>query len=629
RLDPDDSARPVTLMTRNGNDWTDRFPAIAEALAKLALGACWLDGEAVVLDEQGLPSFQALQNAFETGSGHAIVLYLFDAPFFGGRDVRDLPLSERRARLREALESSVGGVTGPVRWSESFDADPHELLETACSLHLEGIIGKHAQSVYRPGRATSWVKVKCRRRQEFVVGGYTDPSGQRSVFGALLLGVDDDAGALHYAGRVGTGFDRASLDTIGAKLARLRTPTSAFVKLPRAAGVHWVEPVLVAECHFGEWTQDNLLRQASFIALREDKPARTIVRERPTRAADAQADATETALASPEKAGRAGKAEKAGKSETARKAGKGERADPGAAPDTVAGVRISHADRVVDAATGTTKGGLAEYYARVAPAMLPHLRDRPVSLMRAPNGVGGELFFQRHSGAAMPHLTQHPKLDPGHPPLLSIGSLDGLIGAVQMGTVEFHTWNGLVGNLEKPDRIVFDLDPDPSLAWQRMRDAVMLVRTLLDEIGLVSFCKTSGGKGLHVVVPLTPRDGWDAVRDFAQAVARHLAKTLPGQFSAKMGPQNRVGKIFVDYLRNNRGASTVAPFSARARPGLGVSMPVAWDEVPDLKGGDQWNVITAPRRLAELRNDPWANYDSVRQRLSAAMRKRLDGAPDG
>jgi bifunctional non-homologous end joining protein LigD len=365
-----------------------------------------------------------------------------------------------------------------------------------------------------------------------------------------------------------------------------------------------VKPQLVAECNFAEWTDEGIVRQASFISLRRDKPARQIVIEAPRKGADVQQTTDEASAAS---APRVSKAK-------------------GAASEAVAGVRISHPDRVIDKHTDTRKIDLVRYYESVADWILPHLQDRPVSLVRAPEDIGGELFFQKHAQKlSIPHVTQHPGLDPGHAALITIDSVQALVGAAQMGTIELHTWNGVASNIEKPDRVVFDLDPDPALDWARMIEAAQLTHTLLEELGLRSFCKTSGGKGLHVVVPLSKHAGWDDVKDFSQAVAQHMATTLPKHFAAKMGAQNRKGKIFVDYLRNNRGSSTVAAFSARARPGLGVSMPISWDELADTTAGDQWTVANLHERLQTLREDPWAAYWKTRQRITAALTKRLEG----
>jgi bifunctional non-homologous end joining protein LigD len=316
---------------------------------------------------------------------------------------------------------------------------------------------------------------------------------------------------------------------------------------------------------------------------------------------------------------------KPAKQATTRSAAEPAKARSNANDSTVAGVRITHPDRVIDKQSQARKIDLVRYYEFVAQRMLAELKDRPLALVRAPEDIGGELFFQKHSQKlAIPGVTQHPGLDPGHPALMTLDTVKALIGAAQMGTIELHTWNAVAASIEKPDRMVFDLDPDPVLGWDRMIEAAQLTRTLLEELGLTAFCKTSGGKGLHVVVPLAKQAGWDEVRAFAQGIAQHMAVTLPDHFSAKMGPQNRKKKIFIDYLRNNRGSTTVAAFSARARPGLGVSVPLTWDELPQTTAGDQWNIANVHERLDKLKADPWAAYSKTRQRLSAAMKKRLD-----
>ncbi len=694
RIDASAKAHQVQVFTRAGNDWTAKFGKQVKAFGQLGLDSAWLDGEAVVLDENGVPNFQALQNAFDSNRPQDIVVYLFDVPFLNGYDLRGVPLQQRRALLRALLEPVDDSV---LRFSNDFEFSAEDLLKSACDMALEGIIGKRRDSGYMSGRSATWIKLKCRRRQEFVIGGYSEPSGSRAAFGALLLGVHDSKGKLQYAGRVGTGFDAALLRSVKKELDAHETKRMPFASVPRERSrtpVHWVEPVLVAECNFAEWTSEGIVRQASFVSLRKDKPARQIVKEAPRKGDDVQQQTDIEAGAAPKKrAARGGAAAgegdagsrsagnksaakgtskataKAAEKETGDKQAKaraqaeaqpaaktaakaaaktasksggspkrtaaGETASPPAtsrankssSPTEVAGVRISHPDRVIDKSTGARKIDLVQYYESVAPWMLPHLVDRPVSLVRAPEDIGGELFFQKHTQKlSIPNITQHPGLDPGHPPLLTVDSAKALVGAAQMGTIEFHTWNGVASNIEKPDRVVFDLDPDPSLGWDRMIEAALLTRSLLEELGLTSFCKTSGGKGLHVVVPLSKHAGWDEVKDFSQAVAQHMASTLPKYFSAKMGAQNRKQKIFVDYLRNNRGSSTVAAFSARARPGLGVSVPLAWDEVAQTTGGAQWNIENLHERLAELKSDPWADYPKTRQRITAAMRKRLSGA---
>ncbi|SOE72387.1 ATP-dependent DNA ligase LigD phosphoesterase module /ATP-dependent DNA ligase LigD polymerase module [Burkholderia sp. OK233] len=637
RINRNAKTRAVKVFTRAGNDWTAKFGKHVKAFEQLDIESAWLDGEAVVLDENGVPRFQALQNAFDANRPQDIVIYLFDVPFLNGYDLRGVPLEQRRAILRALLEGLDGDDDSVLRFSNDFAFSADELLKSACDMALEGIIGKRRDSGYTSGRSFAWIKLKCRRRQEFVIGGYSEPSGSRAAFGALLLGVYDDKGKLQYAGRVGTGFDAALLRSLKKELDAHATSRMPFASTPRERSrtpVHWVEPVLVCECNFAEWTSEGIVRQASFVGLRNDKPARQIVREAPRKGADVQEQSdsasdtvakkrttkTSAASAAPEPA-------KKGAAKTSATKTTAAKSRTAALPAQVAGVRVSHPDRVIDKSTGTRKIDLVQYYESVADWMLPHLRDRPVSLVRAPEDIGGELFFQKHSQKlSIPNVTQHPGLDPGHPPLITVDTLKALVGAAQMGTIEFHTWNAVVSNIEKPDRMVFDLDPDASLGWERMIEAAQLTRSLLEEFGLTSFCKTSGGKGFHVVVPLAKHAGWDEVKTFSQAVAQHMATTLPKYFSAKMGVQNRKQKIFVDYLRNNRGSSTVAAFSARARPGLGVSVPLSWDEVAATTSGDQWTIENVHERLADLKRDPWADYAKTRQRITAAMRKRLDEA---
>ncbi|KAE8757409.1 MULTISPECIES: DNA ligase D [Paraburkholderia] len=620
RIDRNAKTRALKVFTRAGNDWTAKFDKQVKAFEQLDIESAWLDGEAVVLDGNGVPSFQALQNAFDADRPQDIVIYLFDVPFLNGYDLRDVPLEQRRAILRALLEGLDGHDDSVLRFSNDFAFSADDLLKSACDMALEGIIGKRRDSGYTSGRSSAWIKLKCRRRQEFVIGGYSEPAGSRAAFGALLLGVYDGKGKLQYAGRVGTGFDAALLRSLKKKLdahATSRMPFAGTSRERSRTPVHWVEPVLVCECNFAEWTSEGIVRQASFVSLRNDKPARQIVREAPRKGADVQ-EQTDTASDTVAKK----RTTKTPATKTATTKSK-----PATTPAEVAGVRVSHPDRVIDKSTGTRKIDLVRYYESVADWMLPHLQDRPVSLVRAPEDIGGELFFQKHSQKmSIPNVTQHPGLDPGHPPLITVDTLKALVGAAQMGTIEFHTWNAVVSNIEKPNRMVFDLDPDASLGWERMIEAAQLARSLLEELGLTSFCKTSGGKGFHVVVPLAKHAGWDEVKAFSQAVAQHMATTLPKYFSAKMGAQNRKQKIFVDYLRNNRGSSTVAAFSARARPGLGVSVPLSWDEVATTTSGDQWTVENVHERLAGLKRDPWADYAKTRQRITAAMRKRLDEA---
>ena len=584
----------VRLFTRNGHDWTERLPRQAKALQALKLKDSWLDGEVVSLNDDGLPDFQALQNAFDIGRSLDIVYYLFDAPFLDGRDQREEPLESRRAALESALSASKSKL---LRFSEAFAADHRDIFQSACDLALEGVIGKRAGSPYVSSRSADWIKLKCRLRQEFVIVGYTRPQGSRTGFGALLLAVNDDAG-LVYAGRVGTGFDQASLKAIYAQLTPLERTDSPLQKpltSAQARGVHWVEPRLVGEVQFAQWTREGLVRQAAFVGMRTDKPAEQIIHEQPR---------TATSVTAP----KAKKPEKAVK--------------------TVKAMKITHPDRVIDTQSGTQKQALAQFYADISASILPFLRNRPVSLLRAPEGIEGEQFFQKHSERmTIPHIKQLDQaLDPGHARLMEIDSADALIGAVQMGTVELHTWGATTDKIETPDLFVLDLDPDPALPWKSMLEAAQLTLSVLDEIGLQAFVKTSGGKGFHLIVPLARRDNWDTVKAFAKAIAQFMTRQLPERFTATSGPKNRVGKIFIDYLRNARGASTVAAYSVRARPGLPVSVPVSRDELNDLRGAQQWTVANLHERLRDLKDDPWAGYAN-RQKISKRMWDKLGAKP--
>jgi bifunctional non-homologous end joining protein LigD len=581
----------VRLVTRNGNDWTSRLGALAKSLVAMDLPDGWYDGEIVMPGEDAAADFQALQRAFDNERTAGIVFYLFDLPFCAGHDLRQVPLAERRAVLQRIVERKPQPA---VRFSMEFDAPPEQVLRSACQLGLEGVIAKRRDSPYLNRRSTDWLKLKCAQRQEFVIGGYTDPQGSRTGIGALLLGVHDDAGRLHYAGNVGTGFNQQVLGDLRERLDPLaaeRAPFQAGPPLPRRA--HWVRPELVCEVSFGEWTRDGKVRHAVFRGLREDKPPQAITRE---------------AVAAAPRTQSGGKAA----------------ATPRARPEPAlpASLRVSNPDRVVDASTGITKIALVRYYALVAPLMMEHLKGRPVALVRAPDGIAGQLFFQKHlERYKMAGVRQlDAALSPGHPSMIEVVAPEGLLSAAQMNVVEFHTWNGVKTAIAKPDRMTFDIDPGEGVQWPQIQEAANLVRALLQELGLPAFLKTSGGKGLHVVVPLKKQYDWDTVKGFSQAIVQHLARTLPDRFVAKSGPKNRVGRIFIDYLRNGFGATTAAAWSARARPGMGISVPVRWDELPKLKSGAHWTVGTVHERL-DAGNAPWSDYEASRSALAPAMRK--------
>lgn len=573
----------VRMVTRNGNDWTRKLPELARALEGMELPDGWYDGEIIMPGERVPADFQALQGAFDSARTADIVYYLFDIPYCAGYDLRDVPLEQRREVLRRVVERKPAAK---VRFSAVFDAPPLDIVASACRLGLEGVVAKRRDSAYVTRRSSDWIKVKCGQRQEFVIGGYTDPKGSRAGVGSLLLGVHDDQGRLRYAGNVGTGFNERSLREIREQLDALATDKPAFApdpELPRNA--HWVRPELVAEVAFGEWTRTGRIRHSVFHGLRADKKPAAIVREQPRH--DPPPD-------QPAKA---------------------------AAPELPASLRVSNPDRVIDAQSGTTKIALVRYYALVGPLMMEHLKGRPVALVRAPAGVGGELFFQKHAERSnMPGVEQlDPALSPDHKPMLEIARPEGLLSAAQMNVIEFHTWNGVKSAIGKPDRMTFDLDPGEGVGWKQVQQGAQLVRAFLTELKLPAFIKTSGGKGLHVVVPLKRQLDWDTVKDFSAAVVQHLARTIPDRFVAKSGPKNRVGRIFIDYLRNGFGATTACAWSARARPGLGISVPIGWDELDGLASGAQWTVATVHERLAQG-NTPWQDYEASRVALGPAMK---------
>jgi bifunctional non-homologous end joining protein LigD len=581
------------LITRGGHDWSAKMPALVKAVQSLGLKSAWLDGEIVVLGKAGTPEFNALQNAFDRSRTESIDYFLFDLPYFEGYDLRATPLVQRRQLLKQLLDEHPHDH---LRFSADFDADAASILESARRMGLEGVIAKRKDAPYESRRTETWLKLKNKLRQEFVIAGYSDRSSGEAEIGSLLLAVHGDDGWLVYVGNVGTGWGAKTAAKLKAQLKKIEVAASPFGSKPLhqhrwavrdPAAQHFVEPTLVAEVEFSDWTPDSQIRHAKFLGLRIDKDPKTVKRE---------------SAVMPE-----------GPALVA------------AGSSIVGGIKVSHPERVIDASTGITKLELVRYYESVADWMLPHLKGRPCSLVRGPSGVGGELFFQKHIESLQ--ITGIKELDaalwPGHAPLLEVPTAKALIAAAQMNVIEFHTWNSQARKIGQPDRVIFDLDPGEGERWERVQEAATLVRHLLQELGLQSWLKTSGGKGLHVVVPLTPRDDWDTAKAFAQAAVQHLARVIPQRFTAKMGAANRVGKLFVDYLRNNHGATTAAAFSARSRPGLGVSMPIAWDDLAALKRSDQWSVRMAREHLSFQTVDPWADYWMCKQTLTAAL-KTLD-----
>lgn len=578
----------VRVLTRRGNDWTARFPALLRELRNAKLPPGWYDGEIVVLDERGQPNFNALQNAIEGAANADIVFYIFDAPFLDGDDLRAAPVEERRARLAAVLPDSSA-----IRFSQELPGNGRDLLASACKIGLEGIIGKRRGSPYVSRRSADWIKLKCALRQEFVIGGYTWPDNSRIGIGALLVGYYDAAGQLQYAGKVGTGFS-------GEMLAKLRRELDAIMQPARPfAGptghdrrATWVQPLLVCEVEYREWPAAGSLRHASFKSLRQDKAPSEVRREQEP--ADAAAAPSAPAPAAASKA-------------AAKKRASAKR------------VTVTHGDRVLDRSAGLTKLDLVRYYAEISAWALPHLEGRHIFIRRAPAGVDARTIFQEHPLGMKGLRGTDPALWPGHDPAISIETAEDLVAAAQAGTVELHTWNATAGAIDRADRLVLDIDPGQNVPWDWVREAAVLTRTMFAELGLESWLKTSGGKGLHVVVPIRPEYSHAEAKSFARKLVEHMARTIPQRFVAKSGASNRVGRIFLDYLRNGPSQTTAAAFSARARPGLGVSVPIAWEELEEVTAGDRWNIRTAFDRVRALRKDPWAGYWKCRQSMKEAL----------
>ncbi|SFS15115.1 ATP-dependent DNA ligase LigD phosphoesterase module /ATP-dependent DNA ligase LigD polymerase module [Granulicella pectinivorans] len=586
----------VQMLTRSGLDWTARLPSVAAAVAALPTETVTLDGEVVVLADDGTTNFADLQASFQDGAKHPLTYFVFDLLHLDGHNPRGLALRDRKAMLAEVLATA-----DPVhlRFSEHLESGGQAMFHKACELRAEGILSKKASGKYMEGRSADWLKMKCLHEQEFVVGGYTLPSNGSAGIGALLLGYY--AGKkLIYAGRSGTGFTQKSSKTIRVQLDGLATKETSFEKPPVEArrGAIWVRPELVAQIRFATWTADNQLRQAAFLGLREDKAASEVVREtsgpKPKRA----------------KGSALPKASASHKAPVAKAALVLEKAT----------VRLTHPEKVLDASSGVTKQMLADYFWTAAPRILPHIANRPLSLVRLPDGVGGEQFFQKHVTKMLPQgigCVDVPNKKTGvMEPYITVDNREALASLAQMSTLEIHPWGSKNDDLERPDRFVIDLDPDESLAWTTVCEAAIEVRDFLSGLGLASFVKTTGGKGLHVVFGVVPELEWPQAKEFAHALVNKIEGQNPKLYLTRMTKSARVGKIYLDYLRNERGATAVAPYSTRARAGVGVAVPLDWSE---LAGGERpvFQLAQFATWSVRLESDPWAELGKKRQRITA------------
>lgn len=583
----------VRLTTRGGHDWTARFSEIAAAVTALPCRSAWIDGEVVSPDPKGVSSFSDLQSALSIGSTSQLVYFAFDLLFLDDFDLRRVAQLERKELLAELLSEAPSRL----QFVEHAAGNGPAFADAACETKLEGIVSKRANAPYASGRTKNWLKVKCSQSGDFLVGGFTSGAGARSRLGALLLGERSPDGKLVYIGRVGTGFDERTLLDLCRRLDPLVRKASPFLKKPTDAGkeVQWTEPELLVEVAYADRTAEGLLRHATFRGIREDigpatSKAKVASSKRNSRR---QSHATQAVSLADEHL------------------------------ESLAGVRMTNPERVLYPDQGLTKLDLASYYAAIADWILPEVADRPLSLVRCPEGTSGECFFQKHADKATHESIERLKIEGDPKPHLVIRDLAGLASLVQMGVLEIHPWGSRAERPERPDRLIIDLDPGEGVSWEAIVEAALLVRDRFDTAGLVSFVKTTGGKGLHVVVPLDRRHEWDEVKNLARRFALGLTKDLPKQFIATSAKAARRGKIYVDYLRNGQGATAVAAYSPRARAGATVATPLFWEELTAKLRPEEFTVRSIPERLAALESDPWADLHETRQSLTAKVKKTV------
>ncbi len=604
----------VALYTRTGLDWTHRMKPVAAALAKVTAEHAILDGEVTVMDAEGLSSFARLQASFEKNEKHPLTFFGFDLLHLNGRNTRQLTLRERKDLLRVAL----GEDTDEVRFSEDLEGDGAEIFAAACKLHAEGIISKRVDVPYSAGRSTRWLKSKCLYEQEFVVGGWVDLSNGSRGVGSLLLGYYNDAGKLIYAGRTGTGFTQKIHAMLRGKLDGIVQKTSPFpvISAEGRRGAHWVRPELVVQVRFATWTGEQQVRQAAYQGLREDKAASRVRREQ----------GPPTAKYKPQEAPAAPPMQKADtppQPKTSSAKPKAETLRP------MPAIRLTHPDKVVDAESRLTKQQLAEYLWAVAPQMLPHIADRPLSLVRCPEGSGKPCFYQKHVNHLLPEGVGSVMVSDkkgGEPePYITLNNAEALAGLAQMSVLEIHPWGSCNAHLEQPDRIVIDLDPDESLPWTTVTEAALEVRGLLKAMGLQSFLKTTGGKGLHVVFPLAPEHEFATVKAWAHGLVQAMERARPQLYLSKMTKAARSGKIYLDYLRNERGATAVAPYSMRARTGAPVSVPLDWKELGSMRERPRFSIGNFDDWSHRLRSSPWGKLLTLKQSLTEEAVERFAG----
>ncbi len=578
------SGEAVRLYTRTGKDWTEQFAAIVPPLSRLTRGSALIDGELCAFDAKGRTDFSTLKDHLSNGG--PLTLFAFDLLERDGKDLTKLPLLERKTQL----ETLLGRIESSslVQFSPHIVGNGQRVLDTLCAGGHEGVVAKRADAPYRHERSKSWLKIKCSKRQEFVIAGWT-PSTRKTSFASLLLGTWDD-GKLVYRGRVGTGFSVASAKALQAQLDARARKMSPFDSVPKAIArtARWVAPELVGEIGFTEFTPDGVLRHPSFLGLREDKPAAEVQREAPS------------AIAAPLSA------------------------EAGLNAAAAAGIKLTSPDRVAYPGQGVTKADLVAYYAAVAARMLPYIENRPLSLLRCPQGRAKYCFFQKHDTGGFPEAMKSVLIaekDGTREDYFYIEDLAGLIAGTQMNVLEWHLWGSRIKDVEKPERIIFDIDPDEGLDFSHVRAAATDIRDMLAALGLRSYALVSGGKGVHVIAPLRPSAEWPEVKAFCKAVAQRLAADHPDRFVANMSKAKRKGKLFIDYLRNERGATAIAPWSTRSREGAPAAVPVGWDELDTITAANQF---TLPQAAARAQSpDPWPDYFTTTQAITKTLLNKV------
>ena len=583
----------VRFLTRRGQDWTDLFAGASKPITTLPCTSAYIDTEAVVLDKHGISDFGALQTTLK-GGGVQIILYAFDLLFLDGEDLRPRPLTERKAALKELLRKNKSQV---LRYSDHQHGDGEAFFTAASALKVEGIISKDGRSTYQSDRTRDWLKIKRIERQEFVIVGFQKSNVDRGAIGSLLLAERQD-GKFRYVGKVGTGYTASSAKALYATLNKMRMNKPALGSIPRDAQrkATWVEPKLVAEIEFSAWTKDHILRHASFIGLREDKAASEVKPE----VILPVSGVTKTKLAKSKKRSAPGSTER----------------------PAVRGIGISHPDRLIYPNDARTKLDVARYYDKLAEIMLPHIAKRPLALVRCPDGVGPACFFQKHIGLGM-YKAIHEKSIKGDK-VIYVDSPEGIIGLIQYGVLEIHVWGSRIDAVEQPDWFIFDFDPDPTVKWARVAKAALDIRQFLSTFGLKSFLKTTGGKGLHVVVPIRPALRWDEIKALTRSIAETFAAQRPREFTINMSKKVRAGRIFIDYLRNGRGATAVAPYSTRARPGALIATPITWEELEAGAKPADFTLESVVQRIAGRFRDPWAPLLRTHQSITAKLLEKLN-----